>query len=258
MRAMGILGGALGYRLLRRLSPGQTGNNDYTAYVGRSKMEVLFGADVWSEFAGKVVLDFGCEGGLEAIEIAQHGARKVIGLDLYEDTLVGARKRAAEAGVGDRCVFTTQVTEKVDVIMSLDAFEHFNDPSAILRIMRSLLKDDGYILTCFGPTWYHPLGGHGFSVFPWAHLVFTEKALMRWYGEFSPEGATRFSEVRGGLNQLTISRFEKIVAESDFQFADFRAVPIRKLRPIANRLTREFTTAVVKCKLVPRQHSTTS
>ncbi len=239
--------------MLRSLSPGSTGNNDYTAYAGKSKLEVLFGPSIWEQLKGKVVLDFGCEGGLETVEIAQHGARRVIGLDLYEDTLAIAARRAEEAGVADRCVFVTKTEEKVDVVMTLDAFEHFADPVAVLKSIRRILKDDGCILACFGPTWYHPLGGHGFSIFPWAHLVFTEKAIMRWYRDFSPEGATKFSEVRGGLNQLTIARFERIIAESDFEFASFKAVPIRKLKFLQNRLTREFTTAVVKCKLVPKK-----
>jgi hypothetical protein len=51
---------------------------------------------------------------------------------------------------------------------------------------------------------------------------------------------------------MTVRHFESIVAESDFKFAEFEPIPIRKLKPIANRLTREFTTAIVRCKLVPR------
>lgn len=248
---MGLLGGTIGYRLLRYLSPGSTGNNDYTAYQDRSKLEVLFGEDIWDEFANKTVIDFGCEGGIDSVEIAQHGAR-VIGIDLYENSLERARQRARTAGVEDRCSFVLETREKVDVIMSLDAFEHFTDPAAVLKIMKNLLKPDGYVLACFGPTWFHPLGGHGFSIFPWAHLVFTEAAFMRWYSEFAPEKPTSFSEVRSGLNKMTIRRFQKIIATSDFRFASFETVPIRKLRPFANRLTREFTTAVVRCKLVPR------
>lgn len=46
--------------------------------------------------------------------------------------------------------------------------------------------------------------------------------------------------------------FERIVAQSPFRFAEFEAVPIRRLRPLADRLTREVTTATVRCKLVPR------
>ena len=166
--------------------------------------------------------------------------------------MASARVAAKEAGVQNACTFTTQTDEKVDVIVSLDAFEHFADPLAMLGKMRQLLKDSGYILTCFGPTWYHPLGGHGFSIFPWAHLVFTESVLMRWYREDSGRPGHRFHEVSGGLNQLTVRQFEKIVAQSEFEFESIEAVPIRKLKPLANKLTREFTTAVVKCKLVPR------
>jgi|ERR1051326_126829 SAM-dependent methyltransferase len=247
---MGFLGGTLGYRLLRYLSPGSTGNNDTTAYQNRSKLEVLFGKNVWDEFTDKVVLDFGCEGGIDSVEIAQHGARRVIGIDLYENSLEQARQRARAGGVGNRCSFITEVKEKADVIITLDSFEHFSDPVGILKTMENVLTKDGYVLACFGPTWFHPLGGHGFSIFPWAHLVFTERAFMHWYGDFAPEKPTCFAEVRSGLNKMTIKRFERIVAASDFRFASFETVPIRRLRPLANRLTREFTTAVVKCRLV--------
>jgi SAM-dependent methyltransferase len=235
-----------------KVSPG---NEVTTAYDGLSKMEVFFGPQIWRELADKTVLDFGCEAGIEAIDMAQHGVRRVIGLDIREEPLAAARLAAQKAGVESSCTFTSELKEKVDVIVSLDAFEHFADPLAMLAKMRSLLKDNGYILTCFGPTWYHPLGGHGFSIFPWAHLVFTESVLMRWYREDSGRPAYHFNEVSGGLNQLTVRRFEKLVAQSEFEFESMVAVPIRKLRLLSNRLTREFTTAVLKCKLVPKAHN---
>ena len=250
---MGIIGGELGYRLLRYMVGVSPGNEVTTAYDGQSKMEVLFGPDIWKELAGKTVVDFGCEGGIEAIDMAQHGVHKVIGIDQYEDTLESARKRAFEAGVSDRCFFTTRAEERVDVVVSLDAFEHFADPLAILGVMRGLLKDNGYVLACFGPTWYHPLGGHGFSIFPWSHLVFTQSSQMRLYRDNTSHNAQRFSEVRGGLNQLSISRFKKIIAQSEFEFETFEPLPIKKLRLLANPLTREFTTSMVRCRLVPKR-----
>jgi SAM-dependent methyltransferase len=221
-------------------------------------MEVLFGSDIWRELANKTVVDFGCESGIEAIDMAKHGVARVIGIDIREEPLAGARRAAEAAGVADRCSFTTRLDEKVDVVVSLDAFEHFADPAAMLKVMRNLLRDDGYVLTCFGPTWYHPLGGHGFSVFPWAHLLFTESVLLRWHRDVYGSTAYRFEEVPGGLNQLTLRRFTQIVAQSEFRVETFEAVPIRKLRRFANRLTREFTTAVVKCKLVPRERQSDS
>jgi hypothetical protein len=83
--------------------------------------------------------------------------------------------------------------------------------------------------------------------------VFTEGALIRWRSDFKSDGATKFGEVEGGLNQMTIRRFEALVDGSPFRFAKLDAVPIRKLRPIASRVTRELTTAIVRCRLVPRE-----
>src|SRR5262249_12349737 len=136
-----------------------------------------------------------------------------------------------------------------DVVLSLDAFEHFSDPEGILGLLFDLLKPGGRLLASFGPTWYHPRGGHLFSVFPWAHLVFSERALLRWRSDFIADGATRFAEVRGGLTGLTVRRFERMGRVSRFETERLEVVPIRPLRFLANRLTREFTTSVVRAVL---------
>jgi hypothetical protein len=51
---------------------------------------------------------------------------------------------------------------------------------------------------------------------------------------------------------MTIRRFKALVGESDFRFEEFETIPIRRIQLLANRLTQEFTTAMVRCKLVPR------
>jgi hypothetical protein len=88
-------------------------------------------------------------------------------------------------------------------------------------------------------------------VFPWAHLIFTERSLIRWRSDFKTDGATRFHEVEGGLNQMTIRRFERLLAESAFRVVSFDTPPIKKLRPLHNRLTREFFSSYVRCTLAP-------
>jgi 2-polyprenyl-3-methyl-5-hydroxy-6-metoxy-1,4-benzoquinol methylase len=240
------------YQILRRISPGAPDCCRGSIYEGKSKLAALLGDEVFSKIAGKVVIDFGCGEGAEAVEIAGRGARRVIGIDIREDLLQVARQKALGAGVQGTCFFGSSTAELADVVVSLDAFEHFGDPAAILRNMSNLLPPAGEVLVSFGPTWYHPLGGHLFSVFPWAHLIFSEKALIRWRSTFKTDRATRFSEVAGGLNQMTIARFEELVADSPFEFANLELVPIRKLRRFHNRLTREFTTAAVRCRLVKR------
>src|SRR5215472_11791326 len=157
-------------------------------------MKTLLGEHVLEELRGKVVVDFGCGDGHEAIELAQSGAAEVIGIDNRENALRRARENARRAGVQDVCVFSTEAIGGVDAIISLDGFEHFGDPGAVLRTMHDILKPDGAVYSSFGPTWYHPLGGHLFSVFPWAHLIFSEPALIRWRSDLRTDGATRFGE----------------------------------------------------------------
>ena len=249
---MGAVGGELGYRLLTRLCPtGETGYMTGEAYRNKSKLITMLGPTLPDRVRDKVVIDFGCGPGAEAIELAQLGARRVMGVDIRPKWLTMAREAAEEAGVADRCVFGTTPLEPADVIISLDSFEHFDDPATILCLMASYLKPEGEALVSFGPPWYHPLGGHIFSVFRWAHLVFTENALLRWRKDSHPQQtARRITEC--GLNKMTVARFQRLVEQSPLRFASFEARPIAKLRRLANPLTREFVTSVVICRLVLR------
>ena len=243
------------YRVLKWASPGSPDCCSGSAYQGRSKLDVLLGAEFLQNIPGKTVIDFGCGDGIEAVEMALRGAKEVIGIDIREDVLQEAKQRALAAGVEGNCQFATSTEKRAEVIVSLDSFEHFGDPAEILRCMNRLLQPQGEVLVSFGPTWYHPLGGHLFSVFPWAHLIFSEKALIRWRSTFKSDGATRFSEVAGGLNQMTIKKFDKLIESSAFKFAALELVPIKKLRQFHNRFTREFTTAIVRCRLIKRTSS---
>jgi SAM-dependent methyltransferase len=242
----------LQYRILQRIWPGVPDGATAAPYQRGFSLANLLGVDFFTRIAGKVVIDFGCGDGSDAIEMAKRGAKRVIGVDIRTDVLETARQQALAAGVQDICVFSTSASELAEVVVSVDAFEHFADPAGVLRIIDTLLRPGGEVLVSFGPTWYHPLGGHLFSVFPWSHLIFSEPALIRWRSTFKTDGATRFSEVAGGLNQMTIARFEQLIADSPFTVASLEPVPIRKLRRLHNRLTREFTTSIVRCRLVKR------
>src|ERR1035437_10819462 len=238
------------YRILASFSHGDPECDRECAYEGKSKLATLTGNEIFNRIAGKVVIDFGCGEGASSVEMAERGAGRVIGIDIREDVLQAARRKALNAGVQNSCLFLSSTKEFADIIVSMDAFEHFADPAEVLRSMNRLLQPAGEVLVSFGPTWDHPLGGHLFSVFPWAHLIFSEKALIRWRSDVRSDGATRFSEVEGGLNQMTIGRFERLVAGSLFQLDRLEAVPIRRLAPVHNRLTREFCTAIVRARLL--------
>jgi hypothetical protein len=48
---------------------------------------------------------------------------------------------------------------------------------------------------------------------------------------------------------MTIGRFERIVQESPLEMIAMECVPIRRLRPLHCRATREMTTAIVRAIL---------
>jgi SAM-dependent methyltransferase len=239
---------ALEYRFLRLIAPHLPSTMGDGAYRGKSKLQVLL-PGIEAEIKDKVVLDFGCGAGSEAKEMALLGAKRVIGLDISERWLRLAREQAENAGITARCEFVTWVARPVEVIVSIDSFEHFAEPDTVLQTMYSLLEPGGAVFISFGPTWYHPLGGHLFSVFPWAHILLKEEALIRWRAQVKNDGATKFGEVEGGLNQITIRRFEGLLKRSPFAVEQIELVPIRHLKALHNQITREFLTAIVRCRL---------
>ncbi len=101
-----------------------------------------------------------------------------------------------------------------------------------------------------GPLWKHPYGGHFFSPFPWAHLLLSEKALVKWRNLFFPtDQATHFGDVSGGLNQMTISTFKKIVQASAFEIERLELPPIKGRRWLQLLLGLERGTSEVKAIL---------
>ena len=240
------------YLILKKISPWEPTTMSGAVYEDRVKIKVLLGDGIFDQLRDKVVIDFGCGEGDDAIALAKNGARRVIGVDIREAVLEKARAKARREEVENICQFWMDTDERADVVVSIDSFEHFSDPFAALIKMYELLKPEGSVYASFGPTWYHPLGGHLFSVFPWAHLIFSERSLIRWRSDLRSDGATRFSEVAGGLNQMTIARFERLVKQSPFVVDFLETVPIRRLRRFHTRMTREFTTSIVRCKLRKR------
>lgn len=248
---MGLIGGAFARAYLNSRKWPEDEGAVPAAYRGRNKLEVLFGPRIWEELAGKTVLDFGCGSGEEAVDIARHGAARVIGIDIRENLLSRAAERARAASVDSICRFAIFSDEQFDVVLSLDSMEHFGEPARVLEQMAANLAPSGYVLMSFGPPWLHPLGHH-FPLFPWAHLVFTERSMMEWRARFKNDGAKTFEECSGGLNRMTIRKFERLVAKSPLMFASLELAPIRGLRILHNRTTREFTTATIRCRLKHR------
>ena len=215
----------------------------------RLSLDKIFVDDFPKKISGKFVVDFGCGHGADTKTLAEWGAKLALGLEIREE-LVRAN---AEKIKLSNCTFATTLPadlhSKADMVISIDAFEHFDEPAQMLKIMYDCLCPGGEAYISFGPTWYHPFGGHAFSMFPWAHLVFTEKALVRWRNQFYHDGAQKFTEVAGGLNKLPISEFEKLFKNSGFEIVDMTCKAIRGKHWLQKLVGREFMTSTVLVRL---------
>jgi SAM-dependent methyltransferase len=153
------------------------------------------------------------------VAVAKLGA-DVLALEMVAERRDFTLAEAKKAGVTLRseALLPAQDRGQFDFVLSLDAMEHYSDPAFILKEMHLALRPGGRLLLSFGPPWYSPYGAHlrFMSPVPWIHLFFSENALMEERRRFRSDGAKKFSEVEGGMNQMTVGRFERMLGSSGF------------------------------------------
>jgi len=197
-------------------------------HKSREFFEFRFDGSV--NFKEKTVVDLGCGYGCSCIYMAIHGARKVVGIDIDKRRLSFMNQKLASefADLIDVVEFrnaSEKVDSKFDLVLSQDAFEHYEEPEEYIKHMKSLLKEDGFIVIGFGPLWKSPYGGHinFMTKVPWAHLIFPESVIMAERKRFRPEeNAKWFEQIRGGLNKMTFRRYLKIIKGSGLEFVYFK------------------------------------
>ena len=171
---------------------------------------------------GKIVLDYGSGFGYQAIAMALAGAKHVYALDPWDSAVARATKLVAEHSVADRVSVITspdEVIGRADLVLSQNSFEHFPDPGRELNAMASLLAPGGKLYICFGPPWYAPRGSHMsyFCRLPWVNVMFPEETVMKVRARFRNDGATRYVDVPGGLNMMSLAKWEGLVANTGLQ-----------------------------------------
>lgn len=95
------------------------------------------------------VLDAGCGDGLLSLSLAgRHPGWSVVGIDVRDDLLAGARERAANRGLGNvgfrRADLTRPLPEPgFDVAMALECLSEIREDRAALRAMAAALRPGG-------------------------------------------------------------------------------------------------------------------
>lgn len=211
--------------------------------------------DFDARIAGRDVIDYGCGEGWQAVAMAYAGARSVTGLDIVPGLLDIARGLAGEHGVQHRVTFCASPPPdlRADVVISQNSMEHFPDPLGTLRTMRSMLREGGVALVTFGPPWLAPFGHHMhyFAPVPWLNLLAPERLVMALRRRHIDDGATRYEECGGGLNKMTLRKFERLVAQAGFHITYRNDVMVKHMPRLLGRvpLLREFVTNHVTAEL---------
>ncbi len=194
---------------------------------------------------GKTVLDVGCGLGGKLLFYAEHGARKVVGIDLRPFSATSASRLTSEQGYskviriaiadGAELPFAD---EAFDVVISINVLEHVASPVSVLKECSRVLRPGGCLYLHF-PPFYSSWGPHleGWINFPWPHLLFSERNLIRaaalvekrerYNEQFIPPARVHWDELEGfyELNRLTIRRFLRLVSETDLQILQCHLLP---------------------------------
>lgn len=176
--------------------------------------------DILQSIQGKSILDFGCGAGHYVVSMANSGAKYVIGIENNKRVLSEAKKLSKKYNVSHKVEFKEVIEEsdknKFDMIISINSMEHFANPENVLFELKSALKPNGKLFIKFEPPWYAPYGSHTyyFTKLPWVNIIFSEKTVMNVRAHFRNDGATKYEDIEGGLNKMTVKKFEKIIAGS--------------------------------------------
>jgi SAM-dependent methyltransferase len=220
-----------------------------------SQLSAVF-PDFMDTVVGKDILDFGCGSGWQAAVLARNGAKYVVGIDINLRGLERARQLATRLGVQRQVQFADRVEDRFksrfDIVISQNSMEHFGDPLKVLYEIKSALRENGRILITFGPPWFAPYGSHMqfLTKMPWVNIIFPEKTVMNVRAYFRDDGATRYEEVKSGLNKMSIAKFERLVAHTGLKVFYRRYQCLKRLDFLAGiPLVRELFINRVSCVL---------
>ena len=238
--------------------------NDYPGGTSRANLQnaLSFILKTVPEFSDLVrqsgsVLDFGCGYGLQAAALATaNPSVRIIGLDLPRPVLLEKWRDLPDLP-NLRLTTSLPENERFDLVFSCGSFEHFRNPDEILKLMLKRAKPGGLLVITFAEPWLSPRGSHmgGFCRLPWVNVLFPENAVMRVRSLYRSDGAMRYEDVEGGLNRMTVARFERFMKASGAKVRTLKRHPVKGLPMVSQvPVMRELMTAACSCILeVPSQ-----
>lgn len=127
-----------GYKLLR------SRNDNYNNLLEQPAMSELL-----PELTGKTVLDLGCGYGKNCCDFINHGAKKVVGIDISKKMLEVAKAESSNKNIQYICMDMsdlTAISEKFDLVYSSLAFHYIEDFRKLSNDIHALLNIGGHLL----------------------------------------------------------------------------------------------------------------
>jgi len=174
------------------------------------------------------VLEVGCAEGGVLKPFIEKGCY-CVGVDLAEQRIEYANDFLKEETEAGKAVFLTKniydddfiahYKNFFDIIILKDVIEHVPEQEKFIPHLKTFLREGGIIFFGF-PPWYMPFGGHQqvaqnkfASMLPYYHIL--PKAIYKTILKAFKEHANTIQELMEIKDtQITIERFEKIVADS--------------------------------------------
>jgi SAM-dependent methyltransferase len=165
------------------------------------------------DLTGKSVLDFGCGHGALSLDVAKHGARRVLGIDLSDQRIRFCREktapRAPDGVLEFRKVDVAAIDEPggFDMVVSKDVLEHVEPLEPALQAMARLLKPGGTLRLGFSPLYFSPFGDHGElgTKLPWGHVLAGERRVLDAFNRSNRSSCRTL--VEAGFNMRTPRQF---------------------------------------------------
>ncbi len=160
--------------------------------------------------------------------------RSMVGFDIISTDVPWLERRAREEGVADlpeclefrTCDPLTLPAEdnSFDFVFTWSAFEHVEDPVAVFREIRRILRPGGILMLQIWPLYASEHGAHLWQCIPDAFVQFRLsddqiERQVRAAGTHSPEQIDEFLEVYATLNRVTLDDLQRAMLAAQMRVA---------------------------------------
>ena len=163
------------------------------------------------------------------VYLLKSNCSQVLGIDLGSNRVKFANENIEQnyphliSKLAFKCesLASLKVSNKFDVIVSKDTFEHIQNLEEVLEKIKVALKPGGRLFAGFGPLYHSVYGDHKVTrpLFPWFHLVFPESFLLKRINKGRTSPVKNIRSI--GLNKLAFEDYMKIFQNSGLNIVYF-------------------------------------